>query len=488
MNPQKHYGVTEPISMELPLEKEKELSEELDKCLLESGFFEDDETAIQREKVLGKLDMLVKQFVAQVCSDIGLEKSGGGKIFTFGSYRLGVHAKGADIDALCVVPKQVTRKHFFNDFYALLNSQNGVKNLLKIEDAFVPLIKFEFFSISIDLTFASLQVNVINEDINLLDNIILKGMDDKCILSVNGNRVTDEILNLVPSPTVFHKALRCIKYWAQRKKVYGHTYGYFGGVAYALSVAKVCQLFPNGNCFTIVSKFFKMLSKFKWPNPIIIKKIEQNDLGFRVWDPSTNLADKFHRMPVITPAYPSMCSTHNVFSSTQYWLTREFNKAYKVVNDALEGNNPSWKEELFAPSDFFIVHKSFLTLLVLSDENENYDKLIGYVESRIRLLCAKLEEIESITYAIPFPKCFNIFDEGNSKLKDKFGFNAYKKGSAFFIALDFTGVKMMLHNKKVIIGPLIDEFIKTLVEAQGNIFIKAYTKNEINDLIRNSRK
>ncbi|KCZ74095.1 hypothetical protein H311_04943, partial [Anncaliia algerae PRA109] len=120
--------------------------------------------------------------------------------------------------------------------------------------------------------------------------------------------------------------------------------------------------------------------------------------------------------------------------------------------------------------------------------NENYDKLIGYVESRIRLLCAKLEEIESITYAIPFPKCFNIFDEGSSKLKDKFGFNTYKKGSAFFIALDFTGVKMMLHNKKVIIGPLIDEFIKTLVEAQGNIFIKAYTKNEINDLIRNSRK
>ncbi|RVD93247.1 poly (A) polymerase type 1 [Tubulinosema ratisbonensis] len=488
MNSHKQFGVTDPISLDTPTEQEILLSAEIDDYLHKSGFFEDDESAIQREKVLGKLDLLVKQFVSQVCKELGLDKSGGGKIFTFGSYRLGVHAKGADIDALCVVPKQVTRKHFFNDFFALLSSQAGVTNLLKIEDAYVPLIKFEYFNIPIDLTFTSLQINCINEDINLLDNNILKGMDDKCIISVNGNRVTDEILNLVPDTKVFHKALRCIKYWAQKKKVYGHAYGYFGGVAYALSVAKVCQLFPNACSFTIVNKFFKMLSKFKWPNPIIIKKIEQNELGFRVWDPNNNLADKFHRMPVITPAYPAMCSTHNVFLSTQYWLTREFTKAYKVINEALENKNLNWKEELFSPSDFFLVHKSFLSVFVLTKEDENIDKLVGYVESRLRILCAKLEEVESITYAIPFPKCFNIFDEEESFLRNKYNLQVYKKGRVFFIALDFTGVKMMLHNKKVVVGPVADEFIGSLVEMEGKVFIKSYPKNVVNEFIRNSKK
>lgn len=41
-----------------------------------------------------------------------MARAAGGKIFTFGSYRLGVYGPGSDIDTLVVVPKHVSRADF----------------------------------------------------------------------------------------------------------------------------------------------------------------------------------------------------------------------------------------------------------------------------------------------------------------------------------------------------------------------------------------
>lgn len=87
---------------------------------------------LYRELVLGRVATLVQKFVHKVSLSRGLSEAAavaaGGKIFTFGSYRLGVHGPGSDIDTLCVVPKHVSREDFFDVFEAMLRDSTVVLN------------------------------------------------------------------------------------------------------------------------------------------------------------------------------------------------------------------------------------------------------------------------------------------------------------------------------------------------------------------------
>lgn len=237
---------------------------------------------------------MVKGFVRQIALKNNLPEAvaneAGGKIFTFGSYRLGVHGAGADIDTLCVVPRFVQREDFFDTFHDMLNSTPDVTELTAVPDSYVPVIKMCFNEIPIDLVFARLNLSTIAEDLDLRSDNLLKNLDEKCVRSLNGSRVTDEILRLVPSVPTFRTTLRTIKLWATRRGVYGNVMGFPGGVAWALMVARVCQLYPNVSAATMVGKFFRIMSKWEWPAPILLKNIEDGPLAVRVWNPKVSIA------------------------------------------------------------------------------------------------------------------------------------------------------------------------------------------------------
>jgi len=84
----------------------------------------------------------------------------GGKIFEFGSYRLGVHTPDTDIDALCVAPCYIDRdKHFFGILPKMLmdRKNEGVEKLITVREAFVPCIKMIYKGVDIDLLFARIE-------------------------------------------------------------------------------------------------------------------------------------------------------------------------------------------------------------------------------------------------------------------------------------------------------------------------------------------
>ncbi|KAJ1950649.1 polynucleotide adenylyltransferase, partial [Linderina pennispora] len=409
MSTTKYLGVTPPVSTSLPTAEELTVTEKLLEVLKAAGQFETEEASRNRELVLGKIDKLTQEFVYKASLKHGLPESVArdchGKIFTFGSYRLGVHAAGADIDTLCVAPAHVTREDFFEIMHGLLKGRPEVEELTPVHDAFVPVIKMQFGGVDIDLTFASLQLPTIAEDLELLDTNLLRNLDDASIRSVNGSRVTDEILRLVPNIPNFRLALRCIKLWAKRRAVYSNAMGFFGGVAWAMPVARVCQLYPNACAGTIVARFFRIMFNWKWPSPVLLKAIEDGPLQVRVWNPKLYAQDEAHKMPIITPAYPSMCATHNVSTSTKTIIMAEFKRGAEIT-DRIMTKKAVWNE-LFEKSDFFYRYRHYLQVNVTSEDEDDHHRLHGLADARIRHYIMKLEMTDQIVLAHPYIKSFD---------------------------------------------------------------------------------
>jgi len=414
---EKHLGMTAPISLTPPDQADRDRTAALVKALEPHGCFEGEQELTHRMEVLATLNQLVKQWI----KDLSIEKNMpptlantvGGHVYTFGSYRLGVHNKGADIDALCVVPRHIHREDYFDSFYALLQQQPEVAELRAVPDAFVPVIKMIYDGIDIDMTFARLALKEVTDNQLLSDPLLLKNLDPKCVRSLNGCRVTDEILNQVPNKDTFRITLRTIKLWAKKHGIYSNVLGYLGGVSWAMLVARVCQLYPNADSSTLVQKFFMVFYKWQWPQPVLLKKpTDIPGLGFPVWDPRQNVSDRFHLMPIITPAYPQQNSTFNVSKSTLEVMKEEFRLSLSICEEIIAGK-ATW-EKLFESPNFFLKYKHYIVLEASSATEADQIQWYGHVESKVRHLVGDLER-DALELAHVWPKTYPSLEEGKEK-------------------------------------------------------------------------
>ncbi|PSS07392.1 Nuclear poly(A) polymerase [Actinidia chinensis var. chinensis] len=364
---------TKPLSTARPTEADLQRTFELEKVLVNAGIYESKEEAAKRDEVLDRIREIVKAWVKQLTRLKGytnkMVEEANAVICTFGSYRLGVHDPGADIDTLCVGPSYVNREEdFFFVLHNILAEMEEVTELQPIPDAHVPIMKLKFNGVSIDLLYASISLLVVPEDLDISNVCVLHNVDEPTVRSLNGCRVADQILKLVPNIEVT---------------------GFLGGVNWALLVARVCQLYPNAVPSMLVNRFFWFYTHWRWPNPVMLCPIEENELGFSVWDPRRNPWDRAHHMPIITPAYPCMNSSYNVSLSTLKVMTEQFQFGSKICEE-IELNKAQWSA-LLEPYLFFESYRNYLQIDIIAGGTDDLRAWKGWVESRLRQLTLMIE-------------------------------------------------------------------------------------------------
>ncbi|KAI3727271.1 hypothetical protein L1987_67083 [Smallanthus sonchifolius] len=368
----RQHGVTKPLSLAGPSAADLLRNKKLNKFLIDSGLYETKEEAAKREEVLGRLKQIVVDWVKQLTCLRGytdkMVEDANAVIYTFGSYRLGVHGPGADIDTLCVGPSYVNLdEDFFFVLHGILNGMEEVTELQPVPDAHVPVMKFKFDGISVDLLYASISLLVVPDNLDISDVSVLYDVDERTVWSLNSCRVADKILKHVPNVEVT---------------------GFLGGVNWALLVARVCQFYPNAIPSMLVSRFFMVYTQWRWPNPVMLCAKEE-ELGFAVWDPRRNPKDGTHHMPIITPAYPCMNSSYNDSASTLRVMTDQFLFGNRIC-ETIELNKAQWPA-LFEPYMFFESYRNYLQVDIVAANADDLRLWKGWVESRLRQLTLMIE-------------------------------------------------------------------------------------------------
>ena len=159
-------GVTGPMSTNPPTEQDLQLSTDLDEALGQMGIFENPEELQLRREALSRLQIIANRWVKtkeippqllRLHDGVSSRVTTSGAIFPFGSYRLGVHFRGADIDSVFVAPCFISRAQFFTEFQAILAKEELVADVHAVPNAFVPVLKFTLMGVEVRSTLSPIH-------------------------------------------------------------------------------------------------------------------------------------------------------------------------------------------------------------------------------------------------------------------------------------------------------------------------------------------
>mmetsp|Transcript_16504 Transcript_16504/g.24949 ORF Transcript_16504/g.24949 Transcript_16504/m.24949 type:complete len:828 (-) Transcript_16504:1996-4479(-) len=399
------------VSAQPPTELELSFQQKLEDYCKENVPLESTDGIQRRERALNRMGQLAREWIRHVCVKKGFPPDvvniAGGQLFTSGSYRLGVHEPGADIDTILVAPNMCTREDFFGEVLEndkrdpeslaeRIRQHPDVTNFVPVEGAAVPILTFDWEGVNIDLLFARLNSTSIPASLDIDNDTILDGVDGATEKSLNGPRVTNLIAKLVGGTKeryqTFLTVVRCVRKWCKSRGLYSNKMGYWGGVNINIATALCVQLYPLDCPASLLRKFFLVFKTWRWPTPVMLTRPHDAGYGLTVWN-----AQHSHRQvaPIITPAYPAMNSTLATSRQTLQIMHEEFCRGHAIIDKLWKKHQEEpdaeldWGE-LFMPSDFFILYPNYLSLCIVGPTQTDAQAWSGFVESRLRKLVSDM--------------------------------------------------------------------------------------------------
>ena len=388
------------------------------------------------------LNIWASQLQDRLNPTLPAQETPGVSLVSFGSYRLFVHRRSADLDLLALSPPHCSRDDFFDSLVEILRKDERISNLHPIPTAYTPVIKFLLHDIKIDLLFVRLSnATKLLEYQNLqssigksssrveyyIDDSDLIDLDDFGIRSINGARVSQRLLEIVPSVDDFRLVLRAVKGWAKFCGVQSNVLGFLGGINWAILVAWICVNHPQtdrSDPSKLLYLFFVTFAKWKWPEPVMLEPPQTEPPAgvtrMQFWDPEVNPRDGLHLMPIITPAYPSMNSSYSVGIPQ---LRRMQDEMYRAAY-TLEKSKCHWSL-IFRDCGFFQRHGNFVQIIMSAQNAEDLLLWSRLCETKLRVLISGLETDD--VQAWPFA---NFFERPNST-------SEHCHEMHFFVALRF---------------------------------------------------
>lgn len=84
------------------------------------------------------------------------------------------------------------------------------------------------------------------------------------------------------------------------------------------------------------------MSQWRWPLPVLLTKIQETPenwgKNFSVWNPKSNVREANHVMPILTPAFPAMNTTHSMHANHKKIINNEFTRGFNLLKNMNEKN------------------------------------------------------------------------------------------------------------------------------------------------------
>ncbi|MBA0784619.1 hypothetical protein Gotri_025498, partial [Gossypium trilobum] len=186
-------------------------------------------------------------------------------------------------------------------------SRPEVSEIHYVKDAKVLLMRFEFDGISINLPIVQLKVLVVLENLDILNPVFLRDIDETGWKSLSRVLANTRICRLVPDLKALTTLLN----------------GFLGGIHLAILTAFVCQCDPYVGLSALISHFFKTFAFWPWPRPV--------ELQDGTLHPTLNPTETRLYMPTQLPFSPYEYCNSNITKSTFYKIRTEFLRGHNLT-------------------------------------------------------------------------------------------------------------------------------------------------------------